>query len=93
MILSENDVNMKSNDNEDDDDDDDIDVDGDGNDKSDDDTFALDENFNIENEKEDVIRNEFSIEYMTNVVNFLMKKIPQASGNIAIGVFNVALRE
>ena len=72
MILSENDVNMKSNDNDDDDDDDDddIDVDGGSSDKSDDDTFAFDENFSIENEKEDVIRNEFSIEYMTNVVNF-----------------------
>ena len=69
MILSENDVNMKSNDN-DDDDDDDIDIDGGGSDKSDDDTFAFNENFRIENEKEDVIRNEFSIEYMTNVVNF-----------------------
>ena len=72
MILSENDVNMKSNDN--DDDDDDIDVDGGGSDKSDDDTFAFDENFSIENEKEDVIRNEFSIEYMTNVVNFFDEK-------------------
>ena len=60
IILSENDVNMKSNDG----------VDGDGGDKSDDDTFALDENFSIENEKEDVVRNEFSIEYMANVVNF-----------------------
>ena len=74
MILSENDVNMKSNDNDDDDDDDDIDVDGGGSDKSDDDTFAFDENFSIENEKEDVIRNEFSIEYMTNVVNFFDEK-------------------
>ena len=68
MILSENDVNIKSNDN--DDDDDDID----GGDKSYDDTFAFDENFSIENEKEDVIRNEFSIEYMTNVVNFFDEK-------------------
>ena len=50
MILSENDVNMKSNHNDDD---------GGGSDKSDDDTFAFDENFSIENEKEDVIRNEF----------------------------------
>ena len=74
MILSENDVNMKSNDNDDDDDDDDIDVDGGSSDKSDDDTFAFDENFSIENEKEDVIRNEFSIEYMTNVVNFFDEK-------------------
>ena len=73
MILSENDVNMKSNDN-DDHDDDDIDVDGGGSDESDDDTFAFDENFSIENEKEDVIRNEFSIEYMTNVVNFFDEK-------------------
>ena len=72
MILSENDVNMKCNDN--DDDDDDIDVDGGSSDKSDDDTFAFDENFSIENEKEDVIRNEFSIEYMTNVVNFFDEK-------------------
>ena len=50
MILSENDVNMKSNHNDDD---------GGGSDKSDDDTFAFDENFSIEYEKEDVIRNEF----------------------------------
>ena len=64
IILSENDVNMKSND----------DVDGDGGDKYDDDTFALDENFSIENEKEDVVRNEFSIEYMANVVNFFWWK-------------------
>ena len=72
MILSENDVNMKSNDN--DDDDDDIDVDGGSSDKSDDDTFAFDENFSIENKKEDVIRNQFSIEYMTNIVNFIDEK-------------------
>ena len=71
MILSENDVNMKSNDN---DDDDDINVDGGDSGKSDDDTFAFNENFSIENEKEDVIRNEFSIEYMTNVVNFFDEK-------------------
>ena len=74
MILSENDVNMKSNDNDDDDDDDDIDVDGGSSDKSDDDTFAFYENFTIENEKEDAIRNEFSIEYMTNVENFFDEK-------------------
>ena len=87
MILSENDVNMKSNDNDDDDNDDDddddddndddddvdVDVEGGGSDKFDDDTFAFDENFSIDNEK-DVIRNEFSIEHMTNVVNFFYEK-------------------
>ena len=43
-------------------------------DKSDDDTFVFDENFSIENEKKDAIRNEFSIKYMTNVVNFFDEK-------------------
>ena len=72
MILSENGVNMKSNDNDNDDDDVDGGGSGDG-DKSDDDTFAFDENFSIENEK-DVIRNEFSIEYMINAANFFDEK-------------------
>ena len=65
MILPENGVSMKCND--DDDDDDDCG-------KSDDDAFTFDESFSIKNEKEDVIRNEFSLQFMANVANFFDEK-------------------
>ena len=62
MILSDNDVHRKSN------------GDDGATDKSDDDPFAFDEHFSIENEKEEVIWNQFSKEYITNLGNFFDEK-------------------